>query len=123
MEPPPGPVLPPPPLPDGTPATRTPEQTENLRRFQCELEFVQCLANPMYLHELFMQGILEQEEMLNYFKYLEYWRAPEYVRFIVYPTCLVYLTLVQQELFRSRLGDPTFVQDLVRQGQKHHETW
>jgi mediator of RNA polymerase II transcription subunit 31 len=101
-------------------------------------EFVQCLANPMYLHELFMQGILEQEEMLNYFKYLEYWRAPEYVRFIVsvtlaqepkprlmrrYPTCLVYLTLVQQELFRSRLGDPTFVQDLVRQGQKHHETW
>ena len=38
----------------------------------------------MYLHELFMQGFLQQEEMLNYFQYLEYWRQPQYVRFIVY---------------------------------------
>jgi len=37
----------------------------------------------MYLHELFMQGLLQQDEMLNYFKYLEYWRLPQYVRFIV----------------------------------------
>ena len=46
-------------------------------------QFVQCLAHPMYLHELFRQQYFEQEEMLNYLKYLEYWRRPEYVKFIV----------------------------------------
>ena len=47
------------------------------------LQFVQCLANPLYLRELHMQGILDKPEMMNYLKYLEYWRQPEYVRFIV----------------------------------------
>ena len=40
-----------------------------------------------------------------------------------YPTCLVYLTLLQQEFFRARLGDMAFVQDLMRIGQTQHETW
>ena len=54
------------------------------------LQFVQCLANPLYLRELYIQGLLENSEMLNYLKYLDYWREPEYVRFIVYvgrPVC------------------------------------
>lgn len=34
----PGPILPPPLLPDGTVTQRSPERTENIRRFQCELE-------------------------------------------------------------------------------------
>ena len=38
----------------------------------------------MYLHELHRQQYFEQEEMLNYLKYLEYWRKPDYVKFIVY---------------------------------------
>lgn len=40
-----------------------------------------------------------------------------------YPTCLVYLTLLQQPLFRERLKDPLFAPELVRIGTRHHETW
>jgi hypothetical protein len=40
-----------------------------------------------------------------------------------YPTSLVYLTLLQQALFRDRLRDPIFVNELVRIGVRHHETW
>lgn len=42
---------------------------------------------------------------------------------IRYPTCLVYLSMIQQELFRNRLGDIGFVQELARIGTRHHETW
>lgn len=90
-------LLPMPALADGSVPSREPERAANLVRFQSELEaslvkipshmlttqFVQCLAHPMYLHELFRQQYFEQEEMLNYLKYLEYWRKPEYVKFIV----------------------------------------
>ncbi|WWD18793.1 hypothetical protein CI109_103248 [Kwoniella shandongensis] len=117
-------ILPPPPLPDGSEAPpRTAEKHANLVRFQSELEFVQCLAHPQYLHELFIQGYLSKPSFLNYLRYLEYWRSPEYVKFIIYPTCLVYLTLLQTELFRSRLNDLGFINELIRVGTKHHETW
>ncbi|ORY31787.1 SOH1-domain-containing protein [Naematelia encephala] len=116
--------LPPPPLPDGSAAPpRSQERQANLIRFQSELEFVQCLANPLYLQELFVQKYFAQKEFLNYLKYLEYWREPEYVQFITYPTCLVFLTLLQSESFRARLADPGFVTELCRIGQRHHETW
>ncbi|WVQ96595.1 hypothetical protein IAU59_003700 [Kwoniella sp. CBS 9459] len=117
-------ILPHPALPDGTEAPpRSAEKHVNLVRFQSELEFVQCLAHPQYLHELSIQGYLAKPAFLNYLKYLEYWKEPAYVRFITYPTCLVYLTLVQTELFRSRLGDMGFIAELMRVGVKHHETW
>lgn len=44
---------------------------------------MQCLANPLYLHELHLQKYLEDPAFLEYLKYMEYWRKPEYVRFIV----------------------------------------
>ncbi|OXC81303.1 hypothetical protein J005_06594 [Cryptococcus neoformans] len=117
-------ILPPPPLPDGSEApARSSERHANLVRFQSELEFIQCLAHPQYLHELHIQGYLEKPPFLNYLKYLEYWREPQYVRFIIYPTCLVYLTLLQTELFRSRLGDMGFITELMRVGARHHGTW
>ncbi|KIR52988.1 hypothetical protein I315_04446 [Cryptococcus gattii Ru294] len=117
-------ILPPPPLPDGSEApTRSPEKHANLVRFQSELEFIQCLAHPQYLHELQIQGYLGKPAFLNYLKYLEYWRGPQYVRFIIYPTCLVYLTLLQTELFRSRLGDMGFIAELMRVGSRHHAAW
>lgn len=101
-------ILPPPTAPDSTEApVRSQEQHSNLVRFQSELEvwsysptpqdisahqllrtrpfqFIQCLANPLYLHELFSQGFLDQPEFINYLEYLEYWRDPAYVRFIMY---------------------------------------
>ncbi|KAI9634651.1 SOH1-domain-containing protein [Dioszegia hungarica] len=117
-------ILPLPPLDGETvPLPRSAERTANLVKFQAELEFLQCLANPLYLRELSIQGYYDQPEFLNYLKYLEYWRKPEYVKYIVYPTCLVYLTLLQQASFRERLSDPVFVAELMRIGVRHHETW
>ncbi|WVN90779.1 uncharacterized protein L203_106022 [Cryptococcus depauperatus CBS 7841] len=117
-------TLPPPPLPDGSEAPpRSPEKEANLVRFQSELEFVQCLANPMYLQELHTQGYLYDSAFLNYLQYMEYWRDPEYIRFITYPTCLVYLTLLQTELFRMRIADSGFIQELMRVATRYHATW
>ncbi|GMK59189.1 hypothetical protein CspeluHIS016_0702040 [Cutaneotrichosporon spelunceum] len=116
-------VLPPPALPDGTVPTRTRERQANLERFQAELEFVQCLANPLYLHELHVQKYFEDPAFLEYLKYLEYWRKPEYVRFIVYPTCLVYLTLLKEKGFRDAMSDLGYVHTLIQKANRHHETW
>lgn len=59
------------------------ERTKNRKRFELELEFVQALANPFYLHSLAQQGILYQPAFVNYLKYLLYWKEKEYARFIL----------------------------------------
>ena len=81
-------------------------------RFRLELEFVQCLANPGYLHratppapppppppprspprgglelgltawaDLAQAKVLERPVFAEYLEYLQYWRRPEYARFI-----------------------------------------
>lgn len=72
-------------------------------RFQVELEFVQCLANPNYLNFLAQRGFFKQQTFINYLKYLKYWTKPEYVRYIKYPMCLHFLELLQYEHFRKEL--------------------
>lgn len=64
----------PPPVPDARAANR--------ERFELELEFVQSLANPYYLHSLAQQNILDQPAFVNYLEYLQYWREKDYARFI-----------------------------------------
>jgi hypothetical protein len=59
------------------------ERTKNRNRFELELEFVQALANPFYLHSLAQQGILYQPAFINYLKYLQYWKEKDYARFIL----------------------------------------
>ncbi len=54
----------------------------NRARFELELEFVQSLANPFYLHSLAQQNILEQPAFINYLEYLQYWREKDYARFL-----------------------------------------
>ena len=44
-----------------------PKQT-NRERFELELEFVQSLANPFYLHSLAQQNVLEQPAFINFLK-------------------------------------------------------
>ena len=56
----------------------------NRARFELELEFVQALANPYYLHSLAQQNILSQPTFVNYLKYLLYWKEREYARFLQY---------------------------------------
>jgi hypothetical protein len=59
---------------------------ENQIRFETELEFVQCLANPHYLASLATQGLLAQPNFVAYLKYLTYWldASKGFSRFIVY---------------------------------------
>ena len=59
-------------------------KTANRARFELELEFVQSLANPFYLHSLAQQGILNQPSFVNFLKYLMYWKEKDYARFILY---------------------------------------
>ena len=57
-------------------------RAENRARFELELEFVQALANPFYLHSLAQQGILSQPSFVNFLEYLMYWKEKDYARFI-----------------------------------------
>ena len=63
--------------------TNTDLKTANRARFELELEFVQSLANPFYLHSLAQQGILNQPSFVNFLKYLLYWKEKDYARFIL----------------------------------------
>jgi len=72
-------------------------------RFQVELEFVQCLANPNYLHFLAQRGYMKDPCFINYLSYLQYWKQPNYVPFIKYPISLYFLELLQHETFRKEI--------------------
>lgn len=65
-----------------SPAPADDPRTVNRARFELELEFVQALANPYYLHSLAQQNILEQPAFINYLKYLLYWKEKDYARFL-----------------------------------------
>lgn len=57
-------------------------KTINRARFELELEFVQALANPYYLHSLAQQNILDQPAFINFLQYLLYFKEKDYARFI-----------------------------------------
>lgn len=63
-------------------------------RFELELEFVQSLASPAYLHYLATSGTLYQESFLDFLRYLRYWKRPEYAKYLSYPNCLYFLDLL-----------------------------
>lgn len=81
------------------------QETEDQQklRFQIELEFIQCLANPNYLNFLAQRGYLKDKSFVNYLKYLQYWKKPEYAKFLKYPMCLYFLELLQYEHFRREI--------------------
>lgn len=67
-------------------------------RFELELEFVQSLASPAYLHYLATNpssddhNWLDDPEFVEYLRYLlGVWSRPEYNRFLVYPQALYFL--------------------------------
>ncbi|KAF8970755.1 hypothetical protein BGZ46_010399 [Entomortierella lignicola] len=83
---------------------QTEDEYEQLKRFQIELEFVQCLSNPWYLHHLAQQQYFNQDAFVRYLDYLQYFRKPEYAKYIIYPHCLHFLTLLQHKSFRDQLA-------------------
>ncbi|KAJ7529204.1 hypothetical protein O6H91_15G037600 [Diphasiastrum complanatum] len=76
------------------------------QRFLLELEFIQCLANPTYIHYLAQNRYFDDEAFVGYLKYLQYWHRPEYAKFIVYPHALFFLDLLQNSHFRSAMAHP-----------------
>ncbi|KAF7822328.1 mediator of RNA polymerase II transcription subunit 31 [Senna tora] len=76
------------------------------QRFLLELEFVQCLANPTYIHYLAQNRYFEDEAFIGYLKYLQYWQRPEYIKYIMYPHCLFFLELLQNANFRNAMAHP-----------------
>lgn len=76
------------------------------QRFLLELEFVQCLANPTYIHYLAQNRYFEDEAFIGYLKYLQYWQRPEYTKFIMFPHCLYFLELLQNANFRNAMAHP-----------------
>merc|ERR1712083_446534 len=85
----------------GMPVGESDDQTK--LRFQVELEFVQSLANPNYLHFLAQRGYMKDPCFINYLSYLMYWKEPAYVSYIKYPICLYFLELLQHETFRKEI--------------------
>lgn len=77
---------------------------EDKTRFQIELEFVQCLANPIYLNFLAQRKYLQMPKFVAYLRYLQYWRQPEYAKYLRYPMCLHFLDLLQYEHFRKEIS-------------------
>lgn len=84
--------------------TSIPPHEEDLptNRFSLELEFLQALASPAYLHFLATTKsdtgdylLLQEPEFLAFLRYLRTtWSQPEYARFINYPNCLYFLELL-----------------------------
>lgn len=91
--------------------TNTNSEDESLpsNRFELELEFIQCLASPAYLHHLATTGLLSDPSFLAFLQYLTYWKTPEYVRFIAYPHALHFLDLIlTNERFRREIANVPF---------------
>lgn len=73
-----------------------------LNRFELELEFVQALASPAYIHFLATLRsetsdcpILQDVSFIEFLKYLrKTWSQPEYSRFLAYPHCLYFLDML-----------------------------
>ena len=90
-----------------------------IQRFQAELEFVQCLANPNYLNYLAQHKFFKEEEFVNYLAYLLYWKQPQYAKFIKYPQSLHLLDLLQDERFRTELVNVPCVKYIEEQQILH----
>ncbi|EIW63203.1 SOH1 family protein [Trametes versicolor FP-101664 SS1] len=98
-------------------------RSANRARFELELEFVQSLANPFYLHSLAQQGILNQPAFVNFLKYLMYWKEKDYARFILYPHALHHLELLQHAQFRTEIGKDEWREYLNQKQFDHWRTW
>ncbi|KAH6293705.1 mediator of RNA polymerase II transcription subunit 31 [Parastagonospora nodorum] len=89
-------------------------------RFELELEFVQCLANPVYLNYLATQKYFDKPEFVAYLDYLQYFAEPKYIKFLHHPgPTLRALELLQQERFRQDIITPGLANKLEIEGQRN----
>ncbi len=88
-------------------------------RFTMEKEFVELLSNPRYLHSLAQKNLFDDQRFIRYLNYLQYWRTPKYAKCIKYVHCLKFLELLQNEIFRKKLKEPSFI-EMIHQNQYYH---
>eukprot|EP01084_Bolivina_argentea_P217684 369545_1 len=89
-------------------------------RFVRELELVQSLASPEYLHFLAQSRYLDDPAFLAFLGYLTYWKRPEYAIYIKFPQCLAFLDLLLEDpQFRKELATELF-RDWIHQQQFLH---
>ncbi|KAF2850159.1 mediator of RNA polymerase II transcription subunit 31 [Plenodomus tracheiphilus IPT5] len=89
-------------------------------RFELELEFVQCLANPVYLNYLAQQKTLDKPDFVAYLGYLQYFKEPKYAKFLHHPGPTLWaLELLQQERFRKEILSPLLVDRLTLEGLRN----
>jgi mediator of RNA polymerase II transcription subunit 31 len=112
-------------------------EEDERKRFSIELQFVQVLANPRFLHctsdsprararvladargqpvggpllveDLAQEKFFENKAFVAYLGYLRYWKRPEYVKYVTYPHCLFMLDMLQNEHFRRAMLQPNLV--------------
>ena len=95
-----------------------PENAEE-ERFKAELEFVQGLANPEYLHYLAQNRYFDDEDFVGYLAYLRYWQELPFCTYLTFPHCLRMLELLQKPSFRSALKRADFKDELHAQQRWH----
>ena len=78
---------------------------EEIIRFMQDLEFVQCLANPFYLKYLSNMGYFDDDNFVNYLKYLLYFKKAEYLKYITFERCIMFLELLQYKEFRQKFKE------------------
>ncbi|CAM9575340.1 unnamed protein product [Ectocarpus fasciculatus] len=99
-------------------------------RFEMELELMNCLASPEYLHYLAQSGYLDDRGFIRFLEYLQYFKRPEYAKFITcqfemkkcrrYPHSLAMLDLlINNPPFRKEIAHVSF-RDFVHQQQFLH---
>jgi mediator of RNA polymerase II transcription subunit 31 len=89
--------------------------SEEKVRFETELEFVQALANPEYLHHLAQNRYFDDPKFVDYLDYLQYWREMPYCQYLVFPQCLRMLELLQTDAFVAALKRVDFKDHLQSQ--------
>lgn len=95
------------------------DQKEKLR-FEQELEFVLCLANPRYIYSLVQRNYFGDPNFINFLKYLLYWCKPEYARFVRFPQALQFLQYLQDPDFRKYI---TNFNNILRIEQIQYKYW
>ncbi|CAI6333178.1 unnamed protein product [Periconia digitata] len=101
-------------------ASSEPARYGGFSRFELELEFVQCLANPRYLQYLATQKMFEKPDFVAYLGYLQYFKEPQYSKYLHHPgPTLRTLELLQNERFRRDVISPELVNNLMTQSQRN----
>ena len=83
--------------------------SNELLRLVQDIEFIQLLTNPNYLHYLFNNGYFQDSQFIQYLRYLCYLKNPKFKRFITYSRCFIILDLLDNTVFRDELGNIHFI--------------